>query len=180
MWFTRKKAMRTRTQPSPLQIPWREPKTAEEHLILFATLAEAITSISGYDHIWIGVNYKWGPNITDTVELCYYNADELSVYANTEPAAYMRRLVQKQSSKNALCSFEFPNSSGGAPIHFRANDSVLEYIRPFAPHAYADVKLSHMDSTIVRFKKHELQLQYLPDRIASTIMKYYEFCASAL
>ena len=150
----------------PPKIPWRNPSSAEEHLIFFAIMAEAIST---FDLANFSVSYTWRAGMDDRVSLTFYGIDSTLVFEETEAWKYLRTL----GTTTAELEYTFESAKGGAPGCFRGNNAVLEFIRPFAPNGFV-APSSSGDYTWIQFSEHELQAAYLNTKIDETIMKAFQ------
>lgn len=130
--------------PSRPAVQWRNPVSAKEHLVLFAAMAEAVTAFDR-PATWVSVSWAWGTKQKETVELCFMNADDLSLYANSAPGRYLQSMMGQD--RHVKRSFSFEGSSSGAPTCFRGEKELLDFIRPFAPHAYIEPSMSGHDGS---------------------------------
>lgn len=151
---------------------WREPSGAKEQFVLFAAVAEAATS-RDEANIRLTVEWDWGRDRDDSVELCFHGADALGTFAETKPGEYLR--AEMDAEHSVRCRFDFPVSTGGAPRCFLSGNDALEFIRPFAPHAYADSE--YANHFCIRFRRHagsELPKEYAgPNGLESAILKHF-------
>lgn len=154
---------------------WREPNGAKEHFALFAAVAEAATTREDAD-IRLTVDWDWGRDRDDSVELGFCGADALGDIGETRPGKYLR--ARMDAEHNVRCRFDIPVASGGASRCFRSGNNALGFLHPIAPHAYVDGE--YTNHFCVRFRKHaasELPKEYAgANGLESAIQKFYSLC----